>query len=213
MATDYILVNSSGLVLLNGSDKLILQLAGDAPSSSTPESYFTFSEGTITKYIGVTWNGSAFVPSEGALNVVIPSTINSTPVTTIDVDAFVDVPEYRASFGIQTLVIPDSVTTIADEAFYYNALTSVTFGNSLTTIGGYAFQFNSLTSITIPASVTSIGDSAFSNNNITQVTFNGSAAVISENNPFDNNSGGLSYAYSVGGAGTYVFSGGVWTKQ
>ena len=62
------------------------------------------------------------------------------------------------------VVIPDRVTSIADEAFKDKALTSVEFPEGLMTIGASAFQGNNLTSILIPESVVSIGDNAFSGN-------------------------------------------------
>ena len=61
------------------------------------------------------------------------------------------------------------MTTIGDDAFAENNLTSVTIGNSVTTIGNDAFQYNSLTSVVIPDSVTTIGGYAFSGNNLTSV--------------------------------------------
>ena len=64
---------------------------------------------------------------------------------------------------VTDLVIPNSVTSIGDRAFYgCTGLTSVTIGNSVTNIGSLAFyDCSSLTSVTIPNSVTSIGDYAF----------------------------------------------------
>ena len=66
---------------------------------------------------------------------------------------------------ITDLVIPNSVTSIGNYAFYdCSGLTSVTIPNSVTSIGSSAFRgCRALTTITIPNSVTSIGESAFSN--------------------------------------------------
>ncbi len=61
------------------------------------------------------------------------------------------------------IIIPNSVTSIGDQAFYdCSRLTSVIIGNSVTSIGISAFAWCiSLTSITIGYSVTSIGNYAF----------------------------------------------------
>ena len=66
--------------------------------------------------------------------------------------------------GCQNTIIPNSVTSIGDLAFFgCSSLTSITIPNSVTSIGKGAFRgCESLTSITIPNSVTSIGGSAFS---------------------------------------------------
>ena len=64
---------------------------------------------------------------------------------------------------ITHLVIPNSVTSIGEYAFYAcSSLTGVTIPDSVTSIGEYAFcDCSSLTSVTIPDSVTSIGRCAF----------------------------------------------------
>ena len=66
--------------------------------------------------------------------------------------------------GLTSVTIPNSVTNIGNYAFYgCTGLTSVTIPNSLTSINTYAFYgCTGLTSVTIGNSVTSIGDSAFS---------------------------------------------------
>ena len=64
---------------------------------------------------------------------------------------------------VTDLVIPNSVTSIGNYAFYgFTALTSIEIPNSITSIGKYAFyNCTALTSIVIPNSVTSIGEGAF----------------------------------------------------
>ena len=68
------------------------------------------------------------------------------------------------SSSLTSITIPNSVTSIGEEAFCdCFELTSVSLGDSVTSIGNYAFdRCFSLTSITIPESVKSIGVGAFS---------------------------------------------------
>lgn len=67
--------------------------------------------------------------------------------------------------GLTSIVIPDSVTTISNNAFYKcSGLTSVTLSNILTTIGESAFAgCSSLTNLRMPNSVRTISGGAFSN--------------------------------------------------
>jgi hypothetical protein len=66
---------------------------------------------------------------------------------------------------IKDLVIPNSVTSIGQEAFLWcSGLTSVTIPNSVTSIGGYAFyRCSGLISIYIGSGVRTINEKAFAN--------------------------------------------------
>ena len=82
---------------------------------------------------------------------------------------------------IMDLVIPNSVNSIGDFAFYRcTGLTSVTIPNSVTSIGGSAFNgCTGLTSVTIPNSVTTIGFGAFEGcTGLTSVTIPNSVTSI-----------------------------------
>lgn len=82
----------------------------------------------------------------------------SYAVTTIGSDAF-------QNANLTSLVLPDSITTVSDQAFYYNPdLTTVSFSTSLKTIGMFSFYSTDIHDITIPDSVVTIGDYAFYSN-------------------------------------------------
>jgi BspA type Leucine rich repeat region (6 copies) len=127
--------------------KLILSLLWLAlPMLAQAQFTYTTNNGAITI---TDYNTAA------GLNVVIPTTINGYPVTAIGYAAFADLT-------LTTVTLPDSVTTIGDEAFAYCFnLTAVTIGNGVNSIGEEAFEYTPVTSVTIPNSVTNIGQSAF----------------------------------------------------
>lgn len=64
---------------------------------------------------------------------------------------------------VQTIFLPDTVSTIGDYAFYYaGELSSINFPTALTSIGDSAFfACQSLTAVDIPATITQIGPSAW----------------------------------------------------
>ena len=64
---------------------------------------------------------------------------------------------------VQTVFLPDTVSTIGDYAFYYaGELSSINFPTALTSIGDSAFfACQSLTAVDIPATITQIGESAW----------------------------------------------------
>ncbi len=64
--------------------------------------------------------------------------------------------------NLKSVVIPDSVTGLADEAFYNSyRLSSVKLGKSVANIGNSTFANTAITGLAIPASVRTIGDYAF----------------------------------------------------
>jgi hypothetical protein len=90
-------------------------------------------------------------------NLEIPAQIGDFPVTRIGYGAF------RHNTYLQTLNLPNSITSIEGWAFYdCDNLTSVTIPSSVTFIGEDAFySCNQLSNLTIQSGVTSIGTRAF----------------------------------------------------
>lgn len=139
--------------------------AAQAPS---PESDFVFdsSTGTITGHN----------PSLG-VNVVIPSTIGGTPVTSIGFDAFLNCS------SLTSVTIPNGVTSIGVGAFKdCSQLASVTIqaGGQSQSIGDEAFcGCTGLSSVIIPSGVTSIGEGAFMHcNNLANATIQNGVTSI-----------------------------------
>ena len=117
------------------------------------------------------------VTATNALFVGCKNTIIPNSVTSIGDGAF------WYCTGLTSVTIPNSVTSIGEYAFYScSGLTSVTIGNGVTSIGKGAFYYCSgLTSITIPNGVTSIGEGAFyCCSGLTSVTIGNGVTSIGE---------------------------------
>ena len=88
-------------------------------------------------------------------------------------------PEPEESICAGVAIIPDTILTIGEGAFFYTEVTSVIIPNSVTTIEDFAFAYTPLlTSITIPNSVTTIGEHAFDTSGLTSVTIGNQVTTI-----------------------------------
>lgn len=102
--------------------------------------------------------------------VTIPSAYRGKPIKSIGYKAFCD------NNSIEIVIIPDSVTTIEDNAFAgCTSLVDVLIPSSVTSIGDYAFSnCSSLVVVTLPDSISNIGAFAFGDcNSIYKFVFEG----------------------------------------
>ncbi len=101
----------------------------------------------------------------------LTSVIIPNSITSIGNNAF-------SAQNLSNVTIPSSVVSIGNSAFVNNDLTSITFEMGLVSIGDNAFQGNQLVDVVIPDSVTSIGQFAFSGNQLTSVTLSNNLTTI-----------------------------------
>lgn len=149
----------------------------------------------ITGYNGIVPNG-----------LMIPSTIEGYPVTTIGMSAF------EMCETLTAVTVPDSVTQIEPGAFQMCfSLRSVDIGDGVESIGAYAFAYCDLSEVLIPSRVVAVAEGAFAGcDNLTSIT-------VSETNPnycsvdgvlFDKEKTTL-VQYPSGKSGTYTILDGV----
>ena len=136
------------------------------PSSVTSIGYQAFSDCTNLNLINipasVTGIGDNAFYGCSALAYITIDSNNTVFDSRNDCNAIIETSTNKLIVGCRNTVIPNSVTSIGNFAFFgRSGLNSISIPASVTSIGGSAFQNCSLKSITIPSSVTSIGDYAF----------------------------------------------------
>lgn len=127
---------------------------GDKDIIPSDESYFTVNS-TGETITGLTDTGKT------QTELVIPYKINGVKIT--DLEYGYNTSILNGNGVITKIVIPNSITSIRNSAFYNcSSLTSINIPNSVTRIGeGAFFHCESLTSIDIPNSITHIESGAF----------------------------------------------------
>ena len=138
---------------------------------------------SITIPNSVTSIGNRAFSHCAALTSIVVEESNTMYDSRENCSAIIETASNTLIAGCQNTIIPNSVTSIGDGAFYgCSSLTSITIPNSVTSIGGSAFwDCSSLTSVTIPNSVTSIGEEAFRNcSGLTSVTIPNSVTSIGD---------------------------------
>ena len=151
--------------VFNGSDYTVTTLGEDAfflnidmTSVSLPGTLTTIRKGALSRMLNV-------------LELVLPNS-----VTTIDTrslyacyaehfvlsEGLTEIP-FEACSGSKftSLVIPDGLVKIHDDAFNFVNIADLQIGKGLKSMGKNAFAGNKLRSLTIPANVEEIGDDAF----------------------------------------------------
>ena len=136
------------------------------PIEYTPETCFTFSNGTITRY-NVETCGT---------DVVIPRAINGTTVTQIGESAFSNFPNEQSGMNITSVIIPDTINYIENFAFAFNnLLTYITIPESVTNSGTAPFFNSGLTSAIIPENFK--GDGTFNNSKLKTIVIPSGASL------------------------------------
>ena len=171
---------------------------------------YTVNDGnaTITKFLGPV--GST---STGSYDITIPEKLDDHPVTGLGESSFSgtyspDHPKNNTLLSfcnqIQSVTIPESVTSIGKSAFEdcsnldsltikgvatsigayafgsCTSLTSLSLVGSFQTIGDYAFVSCGMTSLTIDATITSIEKYAFSSRSLTSLSLTGNVQKIGD---------------------------------
>ena len=116
---------------------------------------------------GIAWGRIQIaVPLNAVIDRSITSLTISNKVTKIGNNAFAKTEH------LQSVELPNTITTIEANAFYISNLANINFPEGLTSIGDSAFRSTKLTNVVLPSTLTFIGTSAFYQcRTITSLTF------------------------------------------
>ena len=114
---------------------------------------------------------------------------------------------YTSAGKIKSIVIPGTVKTIGEYAFYCcSTLQSVVLGNGIETINRHAFQANGLKTVNIPGSVKTIGEYAFDEcKSLASLTLNNGIETINRHAFHTNGLKTVNIPGSVKTIGEYAF--------
>lgn len=162
----------------------------------TEEKYFDFdpSIGMILKY-----------HNDGPDVVSIPKSIWGVEVKSIASGAFDRSNEENKLIEV---IIPSTVKSIGDGAFFGNNIQFLKLGESVTTIGRGAFEKNNITKLIIPDSVKAIENNAFCGNPILNLRLGNSVQSIGNRAFEDHKLKSLAIPDSVMTIGDYAFMSG-----
>ena len=105
--------------------------------------------------------GNIFKGCKNLVSIVVDSN-NQIYDSRVGCNAIIETASNKLVEGCYDTIIPNSVISIGDGAFFDRSITSIEIPNSVTSIGRDAFfNCSGLTSVTIPNSVISIGSVAF----------------------------------------------------
>ena len=146
------------------------------------ESMTSLSIGSSLSYIA----DQAFLGCSGLTSIKVASG-NTTFDSRNNCNAIIKTATNTLILGCASSTIPNTVTTIGEEAFKYSKISSIIIPNSVTKIERYAFQHcTELKSIAIPNSVTTIGNYAFDGcSSMTSVSIGKGTTSISTYGPFE----------------------------
>ncbi|MBR5395071.1 MAG: leucine-rich repeat domain-containing protein [Bacteroidaceae bacterium] len=169
---------------------LLAILASVKSSADVPEGNITFADANVKTICVSNWDTNSdgeLSYAEAAAVTDLVEVFRGTTITSFDeLQYFTGLTTIgSAAFhgsSLTSIVIPNTVTTIADQAFYgCGVLASITIPNSVTSIGGFTFLWNvSLTSITLPSNLTHIGYGAFNHTGLTSITIPKSVTSIDD---------------------------------